>query len=286
MQVETSGSFGGLGIEITLKDDVLTVVAPIEGTPAYRAGIHSGDRIVKIEGLSTKDMQLTDAVKRMRGKPGSKVTISIVREGWTEAKDFPIVREQIRVQSVKNQPLEPGIEYIRLRQFQEQTSGDLEAALEKDSKDGKIQGLILDLRNNPGGLLTSSVEVTEKFIDSGRLVVYTEGRVRNQNMRFQANSKRVYSDFRWSCSSTRAAPRRRDRGGRASGLGTGRRDRDPELRQGVGADHHPAVGRLGPSPDHRQVLHTQGAQHSRQGCNARHHRRAAEAPGAGRGSRT
>jgi carboxyl-terminal processing protease len=99
------------------------------------------------------------------------------------------------VQSVKNQQLEPGIEYIRLRQFQEQTSGDLETALEKDSKDGKIQGLILDLRNNPGGLLTSSVEVTEKFIDSGRLVVYTEGRVRNQNMRFQANSKRVYSDF-------------------------------------------------------------------------------------------
>src|SRR6185312_12309399 len=110
MQVETSGSFGGLGIEITLKDDWLAVVAPIEGTPAYRAGILSGDRIVKIEGLSTKDMQLTDAVKRMRGKPGSKVTISIVREGWTEAKDFPIVREQIRVQSVKNQQLEPGIE--------------------------------------------------------------------------------------------------------------------------------------------------------------------------------
>jgi carboxyl-terminal processing protease len=195
MQVETSGSFGGLGIEITLKDDVLTVVAPIEGTPAYRAGIHSGDRIVKIEGLSTKDMQLTDAVKRMRGKPGSKVTISIMREGFAEPKDFPIVREQIRVQSVKNQELEPGIEYIRLRQFQEQTAGDLEAALEKDSKDQKIQGLILDLRNNPGGLLTSSVEVTEKFIDAGRLIVYTEGRVRNQNMRFQANSKKVYSDF-------------------------------------------------------------------------------------------
>ncbi len=195
MQVETSGSFGGLGIEITLKDDVLTVVAPIEGTPAYRAGILSGDRIVKIEGLSTKDMQLTDAVKRMRGKPGSKVTISIVREGWTEPKDFPIVREQIRVQSVKTQQLEPGIEYIRLRQFQEQTAGDLEAAIEKYTKEGKIQGLILDLRNNPGGLLTSSVEVTEKFVESGRLVVYTEGRVRNQNMRFQANSKRAYTDF-------------------------------------------------------------------------------------------
>jgi len=195
MQVETSGSFGGLGIEITLKDDVLTVVAPIEGTPAYRVGVQSGDRIVKIEGLSTKDMQLTDAVKRMRGKPGSKVTITIVREGWTEPKDFPITREQIRVQSVKYQQLEPGIEYIRLRQFQEQTSGDLDAALEKYTKEGKLQGLILDLRNNPGGLLTSSVEVTEKFIEAGRLVVYTEGRVRNQNMRFQASSKKTYTDF-------------------------------------------------------------------------------------------
>jgi carboxyl-terminal processing protease len=195
MQVETSGSFGGLGIEITLKDDILTVVAPIEGTPAYRAGVHPGDRIVKIEGLTTKDMQLTDAVKRMRGKPGSKITITIVREGWTEPKDFQITREQIRVQSVKSQQLEPGIEYIRLRQFQEQTASDLDGALEKYTKDNRIQGLILDLRNNPGGLLTSSVEVTEKFIDSGRLVVYTEGRVRNQNMRFQANSKRVYTDF-------------------------------------------------------------------------------------------
>jgi len=195
MQVETSGSFGGLGIEITLRDDVLTVVAPIEGTPAYRAGIQPGDRILKIEGLSTKDMQLADAVKRMRGKPGSKITITIVREGWTESKDFLITREQIRVQSVKNSQLEPGIEYIRLRQFQEQTANDLEAALEKYSKDGKIQGLVLDLRNNPGGLLTSAVEVTEKFLEPGKLVVYTEGRVRNQNMRFSSNSKRAYTDF-------------------------------------------------------------------------------------------
>jgi carboxyl-terminal processing protease len=195
MQVETSGSFGGLGIEITLRDDVLTVVAPIEGTPAYRAGIQPGDRILKIEGLSTKDMQLTDAVKRMRGKPGSKITVTIVREGWTEPKDFLITREQIRVQSVKSNPLEPGIEYIRLRQFQEQTSNDLETALEKYAKDGKIQGLVLDLRNNPGGLLTSAVEVTEKFLEPGKLVVYTEGRVRNQNMRFSSNAKRSFTDF-------------------------------------------------------------------------------------------
>ena len=195
MGVETTGQFGGLGIEITLKDDILTVVTPIEGTPAFRAGILPGDRIVKIEGMSTKDMQLSDAVKRMRGKPGSKIVISIVREGLTEPKDYSITRELIQVQSVKTGELEPGIEYIRLRQFQEKTGQDVEGALEKYNKGKKIQGLVLDLRNNPGGLLTSSVEVAEKFLDSGKLVVYTEGRVRNQNMRFQAAGKRTWGDF-------------------------------------------------------------------------------------------
>jgi len=194
MQVETSGSFGGLGIEITLKDDVLTVVAPIDGTPAYRAGLHTGDRIVKIDGLSSKDMQLADAVKRMRGKPGTKVTISVVREGWAEPKDFDIVREQIRVQSVRMVEMGEGIEYVKLRQFQEQSPHDLEAALDKLHKNG-MKALILDLRNNPGGLLTAAVEVSEKFIDDGKLVVYTEGRVRNQNMRFSAHAKRGYSQM-------------------------------------------------------------------------------------------
>jgi carboxyl-terminal processing protease len=194
MQVETSGSFGGLGIEITLKDDVLTVVAPIEGTPAYRAGLHTGDRIVKIDGLSTKDMQLADAVKRMRGKPGTKVTISIVREGWTEPKDFEITREQIRVQSVRSHDLGGGIAYIRLRQFQEQTPHDLETTLDKHQKAG-MKALVLDLRNNPGGLLTAAVEIAEKFIDDGKLVVYTEGRVRNQNMRFSAHAKKGRTSF-------------------------------------------------------------------------------------------
>jgi carboxyl-terminal processing protease len=192
MQVETSGSFGGLGIEITLKDDILTVVSPIEGTPAYRAGLHTGDRIVKIDGLVTKDMQLPDAVKRMRGKPGSKVTISVVREGWAEPKDFDIVREQIRVQSVRSHDLGNGVAYIRLRQFQEQSPHDIEAALEKFDKNG-MKALVLDLRNDPGGLLTAAVEVSEKFIDDGRLVVYTEGRVRNQNMRFSAHAKKGYT---------------------------------------------------------------------------------------------
>jgi carboxyl-terminal processing protease len=192
MQVETSGSFGGLGIEITLRDDILTVVSPIEGTPAYRAGLMSGDRIIKIDGMVTKDMQLADAVKRMRGRPGTKVTISVVREGWTDSRDFDITREQIRVQSVRSHDLNGNIAYIKLRQFQEQTSNDLDAALEKFSKAG-AKALILDLRNNPGGLLTSAVEVTEKFVEDGKLVVYTEGRVRNQNMRFTAHAKKAYS---------------------------------------------------------------------------------------------
>ena len=192
MQVETSGSFGGLGIEITLKDDVLTIVSPIEGTPAYRAGLTTGDRIIKIDGLTTKDMQLSDAVKRMRGKPGTKVTISIVREGWAEAKDYDIVREQIRVHSVRENELGGGVAYIKLRQFQEQTPHDLDVALDKATKAG-MKSLVLDLRNNPGGLLTAAVEVSEKFIDDGKLVVYTEGRVRNQNMRFTAHSKKPYA---------------------------------------------------------------------------------------------
>src|SRR5712691_7706177 len=125
MQVETSGTFGGLGIEITLKDDVLTVVSPIDGTPAHRAGLQTGDRIIKIDGLSTKDMQLPDAVKRMRGKPGTKVTITVVREGWSEPKDFDMQREQIRIQSVRAHDLGGGIAYIKLRQFQEQSPGDI-----------------------------------------------------------------------------------------------------------------------------------------------------------------
>jgi carboxyl-terminal processing protease len=189
MQVETSGSFGGLGIEITLKDDILTVVSPIEGTPAFRAGLSTGDRIVKIDGLSTKDMQLSDAVKRMRGKPGTKVTISVVREGWAEPKDYEITREQIRVHSVREHMLPSNVAYIKLRQFQEQTPQDLEQAIAKADKEG-MKALVLDLRNNPGGLLTAAFEVSEKFLDDGKLVVYTEGRVRNQNMRFTAHSKK------------------------------------------------------------------------------------------------
>lgn len=194
MQVETSGSFGGLGIEITIRDDQLTVVAPIEGTPAWRAGIQPGDRIVRIEGLATKDMSLPEAVKRMRGPKGTKVTITIVREGLKEPLDVSLTREVIQVQSVRSQELEPGIGYIRVRQFQERTAQDLVGTIEKFEKTGRLGGLILDLRNNPGGLLSAAVEVSEEFLGDGKLIVYTEGRVRNQNMRFTAHAKKAVTD--------------------------------------------------------------------------------------------
>jgi carboxyl-terminal processing protease len=195
MQVETSGSFGGLGIEITVRDDQLTVVAPIEGTPAWRAGVQSGDRIIKIEGLATKDMTLPEAVKRMRGPKGTKVTITIMREGQKELQDVTVVREVIQVQSVRSQEIEPGFGYVRIRQFQERTAKDLEGAIEKLEKTGRFAGLVLDLRNNPGGLLSSAVEVSERFLGDGKLVVYTEGRVRNQNMRFVAHAKHAVTEI-------------------------------------------------------------------------------------------
>jgi carboxyl-terminal processing protease len=194
MQVETSGSFGGLGIEITIRDDQLTVVAPIEGTPAWRAGIQPGDRIIKIEGLATKDMNLPEAVKKMRGPKGTKVTITIMREGLKELTDITVVREVIQVQSVKSQEIEPGLGYIRIRQFQERTARDLDESLEKFEKTGRFAGLVLDLRSNPGGLLSAAVEVSEKFLGNGKLVVYTEGRVRSQNMRFVAHARQAYSE--------------------------------------------------------------------------------------------
>ena len=176
MQVETSGSFGGLGIEITLRDDQLTVVTPIEGTPAYKAGILPGDKIVKIEGLPTKDMNLVDAVKKMRGPKGTKVTISILREGTKEVQDFTVTREIIQVQSVKVQEIEPGLGYIRIRQFQERTARDLVAGIEKFEKTGRFAGLVVDLRNNPGGLLKSAVDVSDFFLPRGQMVVYIKGR--------------------------------------------------------------------------------------------------------------
>jgi len=185
MQVETQGTFGGLGIEITVRDRQLTVVSPIEGTPADQAGILTGDRIVKINGEPTKDMTLIEAVRKLRGPRGSQVTITIMREGFTEGRDFAITREIIEVHSVRSFDLGDKIGYIRLGSFQEKTARDLERALEQFQSSG-AQALVLDLRNNPGGLLSQAVQVADLFLKKGQLIVYTEGRARNQDLRFSA----------------------------------------------------------------------------------------------------
>ena len=175
MQVDTKGEFGGLGIQIGIKDSMLTVIAPIEDTPAFKAGIKAGDKILKINSESTKDMTMQDAVSKMRGVPKTPVTLSILREGWKDTKDFTIVRDIIKIKSVKSKVLDDHIGYIKLSQFQEQTADDLAAAI-KQLNDSKVTSLILDLRNDPGGLLNSAIDVTSQFLPKGKLVVYTKTR--------------------------------------------------------------------------------------------------------------
>ncbi len=188
LQVDTEGSFGGLGIEITLRDGLLTVVSPIEDTPAHRAGVKAGDQIIKIDGELTKDMTLLEAVKQMRGPQGSQVTISVRREGVDRFIDISLIREVIKIKSVKSKLLEPGYGYVRLTQFQDRTTADLEDAIARFSQDSQgLKGLVLDLRSNPGGLLSQAVKVADVFLDSG-MIVYTKGRLDNQQQRYIARS--------------------------------------------------------------------------------------------------
>lgn len=191
MRIETKGEFGGLGIQIGIKDGMLTVIAPIEDTPAYKAGVKAGDKIIKINGESTKDMTLHDAVSKLRGPKGTSVTITLMRKGWDEPKDITIVRDIIKIRSVKSKVLEDGIGYIKLTQFQEQTSADLENVL-KNLAQEKITSIILDLRNNPGGLLESSVDVSSQFLPPDKLVVYTKGRKNDKKEYYTSNNKTHY----------------------------------------------------------------------------------------------
>lgn len=195
LQTETQGRFGGLGIEITVRNGILTVVSPIEDSPAFQAGIKPGDQIIKIEDEFTKDIALTQAVKKLRGPKGSKVTISIKREGVPELLDFTLVRDTIRVQSVRSRTLEEGYGYVRIAQFQERTDRDVQRALEKlAGEKAGIKGLVLDLRNDPGGLLTQAVRVSDLFLDSG-LIVYTEGRLENQKQKYFAHKEGSWTEF-------------------------------------------------------------------------------------------
>jgi len=194
LEDETSGSFTGIGIEISMRDGVLTAVAPIEGTPADRQGIKSGDQLIRINGELTKTMTLMEAVKKLRGAKGTPVTITVHRQEWKEPKDFTLIREAIPLVSVKYAELEPGFSYIRVSNFQATTTKDLRNALKSLKKKHRIQGIVLDLRNNPGGLLDQAVKVADIFLDKG-VIVSTKGRNKEEQMVFEAHPEESHTDF-------------------------------------------------------------------------------------------
>ncbi|MEJ2060058.1 MAG: S41 family peptidase [Gammaproteobacteria bacterium] len=188
LQIGTTGEFGGLGIEVGMENGFVKVVSPIDDTPAQKAGIKSGDLIIRIDNKPVKGMSLDDAVKLMRGKPGSKVTLTVVREGAAAPMEISIKRAVIHVKSVKYRMLESGYGYVRIASFQSRTAEDLQKALEalKKENKGDLKGLVLDLRNNPGGVLTAAVGVADAFLNKG-LIVYTKGRIADSDLRYSAS---------------------------------------------------------------------------------------------------
>ncbi len=191
LQVGTQGEFGGLGIEVGMEDGLVKVISPIEDTPAYNAGIKSGDLIIKLDDTLVKGLALNDAVKRMRGKPGSKIVLTIVRKSEPRPLVITVTRAVIKVQSVKSKLIEPGYAFVRITQFQEHTGENLATALDTLLKqsDGNLKGVVLDLRNDPGGLLTAAVAVSAAFLPKDALVVYTEGRTEDAKMRLTASAE-------------------------------------------------------------------------------------------------
>ena len=186
LQANTTGEFAGLGIEVGIEDDYITIITPMDGTPAERAGLRAGDVILRLAGKSMRGVSLDDAVDKMRGPVGSKVTLTIGRKGHKEPFDVTLKRDKVRVYSVRGEMLEEGYGYVRISQFQMDTGGDLARAMKKLDKEGELKGLIVDLRNNPGGVLQSSVEVVDAFLEEG-LVVYTKGRNESSSLRYAAS---------------------------------------------------------------------------------------------------
>lgn len=187
LQEGTTGQFGGLGIEVGMENGFVKVVSPIDDTPAQKAGIKAGDLIVRLDDKPVKGMTLADAVKIMRGEPGSEIVLTVVREGEEAPLKFTLVRDIIKVKSVKHRLLEKNYGYLRISSFQSGTGQSLVEAVDelKKENEGALKGLVLDLRNNPGGVLNAAVEVSDAFLDSG-LIVFTEGRIKNSEMRFSA----------------------------------------------------------------------------------------------------
>ena len=187
LQVGTSGEFGGLGIEVGMEDGFVKVIAPIDDTPAQRAGIEAGDLIIRLDDTPVKGLTLNDAVKIMRGKPGTVLRLTVVREGVDQPLKIDIKRDIIKVKSVKSRMLEDGFGYVRISQFQSKTAENMVDAIEELKKEagGALKGMVLDLRNNPGGVLNGAVAVSDAFLKKG-LIVYTEGRVSDSKLRFNA----------------------------------------------------------------------------------------------------
>src|SRR5512135_2333307 len=189
LQVGTQGEFGGLGIEVGMEDGLVKVISPIEDTPAFNAGVKSGDLIIKLDDVLVKGLSLNEAVKRMRGKPGTSIMLTVVRKNEPKPLQISVTRAIIKVQSVKSKLVEPGFGFVRITQFQEHTGENLATALQNLQKqnNGPLQGLVLDLRNDPGGLLTGAVAVSAAFLPKDSLVVYTDGRTEDSKMRLTAS---------------------------------------------------------------------------------------------------
>lgn len=185
LKIGTTGQFGGLGIEVSMENGFVKVISPIDDTPAARAGVQAGDLIIKLDDKQVKGMTLNEAVKIMRGKPNTDIRLTIVRQNEPKSLVITITREIIRVKSVKNRMLEPGYGYVRITNFQSRTGTDLLKAISDLQKEATLEGLILDLRNNPGGVLTGAVKVSDAFINDG-LIVYTEGRIDDSSHRYPA----------------------------------------------------------------------------------------------------
>lgn len=196
LQEGASGKFGGLGIEVGYENGFVKVISPIDDTPAQRAGVKAGDLIIKLDGKSVKGISLMEAVKMMRGKPGSEIVLTILREGEEKPFNLPVVRDVITVKNIKSETIEPGLMYIRISNFQIHTVDDMRKSLKKlkNENTDNLKGLVLDLRNNPGGLLSAAVGVSDLFLNNG-LIVYTEGRIKDSKLKFTAKPTEVFKNI-------------------------------------------------------------------------------------------